>query len=92
MVKLLKFICIGLGITHAIIMTLFATGPELAPLMVWIVDFPIAHYTIEGEPKILAYGVPILVCSIVYPAIIYLIGRTMIRVFRKTPQQDIPND
>ena len=81
--RVLKYICIGLGIIHATVMTFFATGPELAPLMVRIVDFPIAHYTLDAESEVIEYGVPILVCSIFYPAIIYLIGRIMIRVFKK---------
>ena len=43
--KKLTITCFSLGLLHAAIMTLFALGPELSPLMVLIVDAPVAHFT-----------------------------------------------
>jgi hypothetical protein len=62
-------------------MTFYASGPELVPLMVYLVDYPIAYFTMSGDPPILAYGIPIVICSIVYPTLIYLVGRSILLLY-----------
>ena len=81
--RTLKIVCVVLGVLHAAVMTTFALGPELAPLMVYIVDYPIAHFTAGGDPPIFGYGFPIVICSILYPAIIFGVGALTLRIFRK---------
>jgi hypothetical protein len=80
--KTLRYFCIALGIAHAIAMTLFACGPELSPLMVTIVDAPIAFLTAGATSRVISLGIPIFVCSLAYPFLLYslsLLGRRLRR-------------
>jgi hypothetical protein len=72
--KAFRNVCIVLGVLHAVVMIYFASGPELAPLMVLIVDAPVAHFTQTWDSEVLQLGVPIAVCSVLYPSVIYLAG------------------
>jgi hypothetical protein len=78
--KTLKIICVVFGLLHAAIMAAFAVGPELSPLMVLIVDAPVAHFTKDMSPTFLALGIPIVVCSVLYPAVIFFLGRLLLRL------------
>lgn len=81
--RTLKIVCVILGLLHAAVMTAFALGPELSPLMVYLVDYPIAYFTAHGDPPILAFGLPIVICSILYPAIIFVVGALILSISRK---------
>ena len=72
--KAFRYLCIGFGFLHAGVMTFFALGPELAPLVVWIVDAPIAFFTQTWKPAYLQLGVPIAICSVLYPSLVYFAG------------------
>ena len=82
--RILKLACVALGALHALVMTAFALGPELSPLMVLIVDAPVAQLTKGFDSRILAYGVPIAACSVLYPGLIFLIGRMFIQLAAKS--------
>ncbi len=84
--KKLTITCFSLGLLHAAIMTLFALGPELSPLMVLIVDAPVAHFTKDLASPLLALGVPIIACSIIYPAAIFLLGVVILCSPSRGPQ------
>ena len=75
----LRRICVGFGLLHAVVMSAFATGPELSPLVVLVVDAPIAYFTQHLKPQSLALGIPIVACSIIYPGIIFLGGILLLR-------------
>ncbi|MBA4137725.1 MAG: hypothetical protein C0518_10450, partial [Opitutus sp.] len=85
--KKLKIVCAVLGLLHAVVMTAFALGPELSPLMVLIVDAPVAHFTKDLASPVLALGVPIAACSVLYPAVIFLAGALMARLAPREPIQ-----
>ena len=85
--KTLKIVCVVLGLLHAAVMTAFALGPELSPLMVLIVDAPVAHFTKDLASPALALGIPIVVCSILYPAVIFLVGALFARPSAPRPIQ-----
>jgi hypothetical protein len=81
--KKLTIVCIVFGLLHAAAMTMFALGPELSPLVVWIVDAPVAAFTIHAASPFVGYGVPIIACSILYPLVIFLIGWLGILIHRR---------
>ena len=83
--KSLKIACIALGLLHAAIMTAFALGPELSPLMVLIVDAPVAYFTKDLASPFLALGIPIVVCSVFYPVLIFLAGGLIARLSSREP-------
>ena len=80
----LKIACVILGLLHAVLMCAFAVGPELSPLVVHLVDVPIAYFTAGWEPRWLALGLPIVVCSVLYPGILYFGIRFISRRFAKS--------
>lgn len=56
---------------HAAVMTAYMLGPELAPLVVYCVDFPVVYpLTRLGVPTTPAMIVGIIACSLIYPAIL----------------------
>lgn len=81
--KKLKIVCIAFGLLHAAVMTAFALGPELSPLMILIVDAPVAHFTKDLASPFLALGIPILVCSVLYPWLVHLTGLMIFRLMKK---------
>jgi hypothetical protein len=60
-------------------MMAFASGSELSPLVVIIVDAPVANFTHALEPRSLAMGIPIAVCSVLYSVVFYLLGVLILR-------------
>ena len=83
--KKIKILSIVIGILHAIVMIFFATGPELSPLMVWIIDFPIATLFefIGLDFDKFIYEI-IIVSSIIYSLIFFITGRLIIKIiYRK---------
>jgi hypothetical protein len=85
--KKLKIVCLVLGLLHAAVMTAFALGSELSPLMVLIVDAPVAHFTKDLASPVVALGIPIAVCSILYPVVIFLAGVLISRSSTPRPIQ-----
>jgi len=85
--KKLKIVCLVLGLVHAAVMTAFALGPELSPLMVLIVDAPVANFTKDLASPVVALGIPIVVCSILYPAVIFFVGVLISRASTPRPIQ-----
>jgi len=78
---ILRRIAIALGILHLGLMYVFLTGPELSPLGVYLVDFPVAFPLAALLPgECLALGLAMHICSIVYPIAIY---GMMHLIFRK---------
>jgi len=77
--------CISFAIFHAVIMTLFALGLGWIPFIVYLIDYPVAHFTIKTDSLIIGLGIPIVICSILYPTIVFLAGLPMLRIFRKKP-------
>lgn len=90
--KPLTLFCVGFGLLHAGAMTFFALGPELSPLVVWIIDAPVAAFTARAESPFVRNGVPIIACSILYPTMIFLIGALIIRVRRKKHSGTLEHD
>ena len=81
-----KTVCIALGVLHALIMTAFAMGPELSPLMVLIVDAPVAYFTKDLSSPVAALGIPIVACSVLYSALIFLAGDL---IAKRSPREPI---
>ncbi len=82
--RLLLLVCVLIGIIHAAMMYLFATGPELSPIVVWFVDFPIV-YPLERLGKLEDTSILVIsitVCSLIYPAAIYYIIKTIKYLFK----------
>jgi hypothetical protein len=89
--RALRRFCFWFGLVHGGVLTLFMFGPELSPLMVLLVDAPIASFTCTFESNAVRWGIPIVTCSVLYPAVIYLVGSLVIRrfsPFQPRPQQD----
>lgn len=81
--KAWRLICLALGVLHAAAMTMFARGEEPSPLVVLLVDWPIAELTRSLAPSPLRYAVPIGVCSLAYPVVLYWLGRSLGWCWRK---------
>lgn len=85
----LVFMCCLFAVLHAAIMTAFAVGPELSPLVVWMVDAPVAVWTVGMDAAWLGLTIPIVACSILYPLVLFCCGWLVIRVRarRRAPNQ-----
>ncbi len=79
-------VSVALGALHAVLMTVFALGQELAPLAVWLVDFPLAYPLVEwfGLEWSVACAVSIVGCSILYPSLFYWLARLIGRQWKAT--------
>jgi hypothetical protein len=83
MIKL-KILCIVIGVLHAISMIFFATGPELSPLVVWNIDFPVSIiFEIIGLEFDKFIYVIITISSIIYSIIFFIVGRLIIKLFHR---------
>ena len=70
-----------LGITHLMAMLCFQLGPELAPLVVYFVDYPVCFVLgllVEFEDERAFLLACLLLCSVLYPIIFYKIARAII--------------
>jgi hypothetical protein len=73
-----KTIVVGLGLIHFAVMCFFLTGPELAPLVVAIVDSPglfIAQRLLPDAPEYQQLFASMVICSIAYPLALLAIAR-----------------
>lgn len=84
--KKFKVVCIVVGVLHASAMIPFALSTEFAPLMIYAVDYPVAVFTFRPSiSPLIAYGVPIVACSILYPLALFHLGRFVVRVISEEP-------
>ena len=80
----LRNACVALGMLHALAMVLFVTGPELAPLMVYLVDYPVAAPLLWlGLGEMLALWSSLVICSVLYPWLIFHIVRLLFGRLRR---------
>ncbi len=81
---LIGSVCAFLGAVHAALMAVYVQGPELAPLAVYLVDFPVALPLIKwlSLPEMPALWTAIMVCSVLYPIALFLIVRLLMPATR----------
>ena len=86
-------ITVGFGIIHFGLMILYALGPELSPLVVYLVDYPVAKpLVLLGVGDKTWLTVSIITCSVLYPIILYGAIWILLRLFRgRTPTDGCPN-
>lgn len=81
-----RLIAVAIGVLHFVLMMCFLTGPELAPLGVYLVDYP-AYWLLApliGESRETALLLAsAAVCSILYPLTLYYLFKFVIRMIRR---------
>lgn len=87
---------IAIGVAHFALMLFFYNGPELAPLVVCWVDFPvywlISVIARSGCDDRVALIGSMVICSFIYPAILYSLFKLVWRLStRRRIKCSIPN-
>lgn len=87
------FIAVAFGLIHFIVLMFFALGPELAPLMVTFIDLPgVCIVELFGIPEHPGAVIAVIICSILYPAILFFpIRLGILKFMRPEPPNECLN-